>query len=169
MKPSSKYYPIYEQLAEYDADSITVNLADIETWIGGPLPTSAKTDSGWWSNRSQGGHQSHAWIDAGYHTEGVDLKQQIITFRKYEARYMVVQRINGEIYWDKAAIRALRQHMNMTQAQFAESMGVRRQTISEWENGVYLPDRSTMKHLALVAEKQAFDPPELEEEAAETD
>jgi DNA-binding transcriptional regulator YiaG len=171
MKPGSKYYPIYERLAEYETDSITVNLSDIENWIGGPLPTSAKTDSGWWSNRSKGGHQSHAWIDAGYHTEDVDLKQQTITFKKYEAKYTVVQRIDGQIYGDQAAIRARRQHMSLTQAQFAEAMGVRRQTISEWENGVYLPDRSTMKHLALVAEKEAFDPPgpEAVEETAVED
>ena len=157
MKPGSKYYSLYLHLVQCQQDTLTLSLNNIEGLITGKLPTSARTKRAWWSNRSKGALQANAWIEAGYHTDTIDLEQQTITFKRFEAEYNV-QCIDGEIAWDKAAIRALRKHMNLTQAQFAETMGVRRQTVSEWENGVYLPDRSTVKHLALVAEKEAFQP-----------
>ena len=47
--------------------------------------------------------------------------------------------------------------MNLTQAKFAQELGVRRQTVSEWENGVYEPDRSTAKHLELIAKQKQFE------------
>ena len=165
MKPGSKYYPLYQHLAQCQQDTITLTLADIEALTAVKLPTSARTKRAWWSNRSKGALQATAWIEAGYHTDIIDLEQQIITFKRFEAEYRI-QYTDGEITWDRAAIRALRKHMNLTQAQFAETLGVRRQTVSEWENGVYLPDRSTVKHLALVAQTEAFQPePEATDKA----
>ncbi|MEO0867417.1 MAG: helix-turn-helix transcriptional regulator, partial [Cyanobacteria bacterium J06642_11] len=67
------------------------------------------------------------------------------------------------------AIKALRKHMSLTQAQFAEELGVRRQTVSEWENGVYDPDRSTTKFLALIAQTSSFQAPSPEESQPATD
>ena len=61
------------------------------------------------------------------------------------------------------AIRALRKHMSLTQMEFAEEMGVRRQTVSEWENGVYEPDRSTSKFFELLAKHAQFEIPPPEE------
>lgn len=46
--------------------------------------------------------------------------------------------------------------MGLSQAQFATELGVRRQTVSEWENGAYDPDRSTTKFLELIAKQSAF-------------
>jgi DNA-binding transcriptional regulator YiaG len=46
--------------------------------------------------------------------------------------------------------------MGLTQAQFAEELGVRQQTVSEWEQGLYAPTRATAKHLTLVAERAEF-------------
>jgi DNA-binding transcriptional regulator YiaG len=46
--------------------------------------------------------------------------------------------------------------MRLTQKQFADVMGVRQQTVSEWESGVYVPTRSTSKHLTRVAEEAGF-------------
>jgi transcriptional regulator with XRE-family HTH domain len=55
------------------------------------------------------------------------------------------------------AIKALRKHMGLTQAQFAQELGVHRQkTVSEWENGAYDPDRSKMKFLELIAKHSKF-------------
>lgn len=159
MKPGSKYYPLYQQLSQSEADTFTLTIDEVEACLEGKLPTTAREQGVWWANRSKGGYQSQAWIRAGYHVDKVDLKHQQVTFKKFQAEYKI-QREGGAIKWDQAAIRALRLHMNLTQSQFAEAMGVRRQTISEWENGVYAPDRSTMKHLGLVAEKEAFDPPD---------
>jgi DNA-binding transcriptional regulator YiaG len=50
----------------------------------------------------------------------------------------------------------LRQYLGLSQAQFAEQLGVRQQTISEWETGMYAPSRATRKYLTLVAERAGF-------------
>jgi DNA-binding transcriptional regulator YiaG len=68
----------------------------------------------------------------------------------------VVERDGDTVVWNADLIRALRAHMDLTQAQFAEHLGVRQQTVSEWETGVYAPTRATSKHLMLVAEKAGF-------------
>ncbi|MEL6381524.1 MAG: helix-turn-helix transcriptional regulator [Cyanobacteria bacterium J06626_18] len=157
MKPGSKYYPLYQHLIQCQQDNLTLSLAEIEALSTGKLPASAWTQRAWWSNRSKGALQAAAWIEAGYQTDAIDLEKQTITFKRFEAEYKV-QFVDGRLTWDRAAIKALRKHMNLTQAQFAETLGVRRQTVSEWENGVYLPDRSTVKHLALVAQTEDFQP-----------
>lgn len=157
MKTGSKYYPLYERLSHHEGDTLSLTIDEIEKLLPAKLPPSARINRSWWSNRNKGALQATAWIEAGYLTEIIDLETQTITFKKPQEIY-VVQQIDGEIKWDRSAIRSLRQYMKMTQSQFAEKMGVRRQTISEWENGVYLPDRSTMKHLGLVAEKEDFEP-----------
>jgi putative transcriptional regulator len=58
--------------------------------------------------------------------------------------------------WDARRIRALREHMRMTQQQMADELEVRQQTISEWETGVHRPHRSTQKTLSMVAERAGF-------------
>ncbi|PDV98636.1 hypothetical protein A9Q02_14740 [Candidatus Chloroploca asiatica] len=58
--------------------------------------------------------------------------------------------------WDPQRIRALREHMGMTQQQMADELEVRQQTISEWETGIHKPHRSTQKTLSLVAERAGF-------------
>ncbi|NEQ43864.1 MAG: helix-turn-helix transcriptional regulator [Leptolyngbya sp. SIOISBB] len=157
MKPGSKYYPLYQRFSQIGAETFTLTIDEIQAHVESQLPTTARTKTSWWANRRKGGYQSQAWIKAGYRVAQVELAQQRVTFKKFQAEYKI-QREAGAIKWDQAAIRALRLHMNLTQSQFAEAIGVRRQTISEWENGVYAPDRSTMKHLGLVAEKEAFAP-----------
>lgn len=58
--------------------------------------------------------------------------------------------------WDAKRIKALREHMKMTQQQMADELEVRQQTISEWETGVHRPHRSTQKTLSMVAERAGF-------------
>jgi DNA-binding XRE family transcriptional regulator len=53
-------------------------------------------------------------------------------------------------------VRALRIHMGVTQQELAGVLGVRQQTISEWEKGAYEPTRSTSKHLDRVAKEAGF-------------
>lgn len=155
MKPGNKYYSLHQHLAQCQQDTVILTLLDIEQLIATKLPASAWTKRAWWSNRTKGALQAAAWMEAGYRTHTIDLAAKTVTFKTFAAEY-AIQRVNGEIAWDRMAIKALRKHMHLTQAQFAETLGVRRQTVSEWENGVYLPDRSTSKHLELVAEKEAF-------------
>ena len=66
------------------------------------------------------------------------------------------RRVEYVAEWDAQKIKALREHLGMTQQQLAEELGVRQQTISEWEVGMYQPRRSTSKYLALIAERAGF-------------
>ncbi len=58
--------------------------------------------------------------------------------------------------WTPDQIRALREHMDLTQRELADLLEVRQQTISEWETGLHIPHRSTKKTLTIVAERANF-------------
>jgi len=58
--------------------------------------------------------------------------------------------------WSKEEIRALRQHLNLTQVKLAEELGTRQQTISEWEKGMYQPRGASATLLSIVAERSGF-------------
>ena len=66
------------------------------------------------------------------------------------------QRKNKKIQWSKEDIRALRQHLKLTQARLAEELGTRQQTISEWENGMYRPRGASATLLGIIAERSGF-------------
>ena len=156
MKPGSKYYPLFDYLQRHGSDECQFTFTEIERLLQKPLPASARR-SAWWSNRdSNSALQAKAWVQAGYHVKTVDFDREAVRFGKFQAQY-VVQRSEDAILWDQIAVRALRKHMSLTQAKFAQALGVRRQTVSEWENGVYEPDRSTAKHLELIAEQRGFE------------
>jgi DNA-binding transcriptional regulator YiaG len=158
MKPGSKYYPLFNHLQTSGQAEVVLAFADIETLLGGPLPKSAVERKNWWSNRdTPAALQAGAWVGAGYHVYAVDVEAKTVTFRKFDAQYNIEVK-DGRIIWQRDAIRALRKHMGLTQMEFAEQMGVRRQTVSEWENGVYEPDRSTSKFLELLAKTAHFEP-----------
>ena len=59
--------------------------------------------------------------------------------------------------WNKEDIRALRQHLRLTQAKLAEELGSRQQTISEWEKGMYKPRGASSTLLSIVAERAQFE------------
>ena len=58
--------------------------------------------------------------------------------------------------WDATKVRALREHMQLTQTQMSEELGVRQQTVSEWETGLYAPRGASAKLLSLLAERAKF-------------
>jgi DNA-binding transcriptional regulator YiaG len=66
------------------------------------------------------------------------------------------QRKRGKPQWNKEQVRALRHHLNFTQARLAEELGTRQQTISEWENGMYRPRGASATLLSIVAERSGF-------------
>jgi DNA-binding transcriptional regulator YiaG len=66
------------------------------------------------------------------------------------------QRKRRRRHWCKEDVRALRQHLNLTQAQLAEELGTRQQTISEWENGMYRPRGTSVTLLSIIAERSRF-------------
>ncbi len=60
------------------------------------------------------------------------------------------------IEWDGAGVLALRRHIRLTQAEMAEELGTRQQTISEWETGIYRPRGTAVTLLTIVAERSGF-------------
>ena len=58
--------------------------------------------------------------------------------------------------WDGDSVRALRRHLCLTQTEMADELGVRQQTISEWETGVYRPRGPSATLLGMVAERAGF-------------
>ena len=58
--------------------------------------------------------------------------------------------------WDAGRVRALRQHLNVTQDELAQRMGTRQQTISEWETGMYAPRGMSERMLGMMAEQAGF-------------
>ena len=55
-------------------------------------------------------------------------------------------------HWDAGKVRALRRHLGATQQELAEQMGIRQQTVSEWETGIYRPRGPSATLLSLIAE-----------------
>jgi DNA-binding transcriptional regulator YiaG len=65
-----------------------------------------------------------------------------------------------EVYrtkWDRERIRALRQHLGLSQDELATELGMRQQTISEWETGRYEPRGGSARLLTLIAEQAGFE------------
>jgi DNA-binding transcriptional regulator YiaG len=55
--------------------------------------------------------------------------------------------------WDAEHVRALRERLGLTQRQLADELGVRQQTVSEWETGAYRPRGASARMLRHVAER----------------
>lgn len=55
--------------------------------------------------------------------------------------------------WDAERVRALRRRRGENQQQFAERLGTRQQTVSEWERGTSHPRRMAQRLLTLLAEE----------------
>ena len=79
--------PKYDRLAEYlsglDRETThTLSFERIESILGFRLPKSAREYQAWWANQVGPGHvQSNAWLDSGWHTELLSLKQRHVTFK----------------------------------------------------------------------------------------
>ena len=58
--------------------------------------------------------------------------------------------------WNAEQVRALRQHLGMSQQELAQELNVRQQTVSEWETSQYRPRGASERLLSLVAERAAF-------------
>lgn len=155
MKGGSKYQALQKFLQMSDRSQVTLTFDEIETLMETSLPASARTQRAWWSNRSKGALQAAAWIGAGYLVKELDLAGEQVVFHKPPEVYKV-QRVDDVVQWNGELIRALRLHMGLTQAAMAKELGVRQQTVSEWEKGVYIPTKASAKYLTLVAEKAEF-------------
>ncbi|MCX7596727.1 MAG: helix-turn-helix domain-containing protein [Fischerella sp.] len=155
MKGGSKYQPLLEYLQKNNSSEIILTFTEIEKLINNTLPDSARKERRWWGNRTTGSPQASAWMKAGYVVAEFDLDTETVTFRKPTSSYKV-QTATNTINWNSETIKALRLQMGLSQKEFAEELGVRQQTVSEWETSVYEPTRATSKLLSMVAEKAGF-------------
>ena len=57
--------------------------------------------------------------------------------------------------WTAERIARLRARLGLTQVGFADELGVRQQTVSEWETGRYEPRGASAKLLGMLAERAA--------------
>ena len=155
MKRGSKYWPLFDYLQQCSEAEIILSISEIESVLDRELPKSARQNRGWWSNRSSGAVQALAWMEAGFHVADIDLPGEQITFRKPTHRY-TVERKGDTVLWNSDLIKGLRTHMGVSQAELAEQLGVRQQTISEWETGIYAPSLKISKYLNLFAREVQF-------------
>ena len=58
--------------------------------------------------------------------------------------------------WDSQHIQALRRRLGLTQRELADRLGIRQQTISEWETGMYKPRGASSTLLSIIAEQAEF-------------
>jgi len=153
MKQGSRYTPLYEHLRLSGQDEIKLSFAALEALLGGKLPESARAARAWWSNRETG-LQAAAWLHAGYRVAEIDMAGQQVRFQRRKPVARLPR--SDKPVWDSGSIRALREHMGLTQSQLADLLAMRQQTISEWETGAYSPTRASAKALTHVAEDAGF-------------
>jgi DNA-binding transcriptional regulator YiaG len=59
--------------------------------------------------------------------------------------------------WDGPRVRALREHLGVSQDALAGELGTRQQTVSEWETGLYAPRGASATLLGIIAERARFE------------
>ena len=59
--------------------------------------------------------------------------------------------------WNARTIRALRGYLGWSQSTLARDLGIRQQTVSEWETGMYEPRGASVTILSLLARTAGFD------------
>ena len=75
--------------------------------------------------------------------------------------YTVPDKLTTMTTWDARAVAELRAALGLTQAEFARALGVRQQTVSEWETGRYEPRGASARMLGILAEQRApYDEPQ---------
>jgi DNA-binding XRE family transcriptional regulator len=158
MKQGTKYYPLYEYLKQDPGHEGAIELTfdQIEAILEARLPASARRLRSWWANSAGPARvQAAAWMEAGYHVKSVDLEQERVLFARPERPYRLAGD-PGELEWNAQTVRALRQHMGLTQQELASRLNMRQQTISEWETGLYKPRGGSIALLNLIAERAGF-------------
>lgn len=68
--------------------------------------------------------------------------------------------------WQADNIRSLRTHLGLSQTALSREIGIRQQTISEWETGMYAPRGASVTILTLLAVSSNF---QFEPESADDD
>jgi DNA-binding transcriptional regulator YiaG len=151
-KPGSKYYPLYEYLRARPDRRVRLSFGAAEAILEEALPSSAYRDRGFWSNRERGGLQAAAWLEAGFRVVEISLARGEVIFERVALEHATRGREESG-RWNAYMVRALRHQLGLSQQSLADLMGIRQQTVSEWERGVYKPTRGRSKHLGMIAEQ----------------
>ncbi len=77
-----KYEPLADHLRKLGYGQVRMKFAEIEKVLGFPLPPSSRNHRAWWSNNPSNNVMTHAWLDAGYQTEAVDMEQRKLVFHR---------------------------------------------------------------------------------------
>jgi hypothetical protein len=80
----SKYEPLERYLRAQHAQEVPMTFREIERVLGAKLPNS-KLHRAWWSNNPNNNVMTLAWLNAGYLTEKVDIKNDRVVFRRVGA------------------------------------------------------------------------------------
>ena len=78
----SKYQPLENYLKNIKHDQIDIKFAEIEQLLGFHLPASSRDHRAWWSNNSSNNVMTHAWVNAGFVTESVDMASEKLVFKR---------------------------------------------------------------------------------------
>jgi len=154
MPSKSKYYPLFEYLKiQPDTGLLELSFAEIEAIVKAKLPRTARSTRAWWANSSTA--QAQTWQAAGWLVDAVDFESQFVIFRPARITYRItpVRKSKG---WSAAEIKALRDFAGWSQQELADQLGVRQQTVSDWELGIHTSRRSMGKLLQVVAEQVGF-------------
>ncbi len=57
--------------------------------------------------------------------------------------------------WNADSVSSLRYQLGLTQQELSQTLGVRQQTVSDWETGLHRPTGSSVKLLSMVKEQAA--------------
>ncbi len=150
----SKYTPLQEYLKKQsDTGLIELSFEEIETILQTTLPSTAKKTRAWWANSQT--PQGKIWQEAGWLVDDVDFAAKYVAFRPTRITYRMspIRKSQG---WSADEIKNLRQYVGWSQQELADELGVRQQTVSDWELGIHTSRRSMGKLLQMVAERVGY-------------
>ena len=77
-----KYEPLQNHLERSEYSQVPMSFTEIERILGFSLPPSSRKWRAWWSNNPSNSAITHAWLDAGFQTEQVDMERRRLVFRR---------------------------------------------------------------------------------------
>jgi len=98
-KPKTKYEPLkgYLKFRASFTDFVKLSFAQIDGIIGNNLPLEAYRSESWWANSPNNIH-AKAWLDAGWETSEINLKEGYVTFRKVKNLQSAVSQEKRDVY-----------------------------------------------------------------------
>ncbi len=97
-KSTTKYAPLtsYLKFRAAFTDTVKLSFAKIDGIIGENLPINAYREEKWWNNTPNGAH-AKAWLDTGWKTESVNLKEGYVIFKKKGSKQPRRKTVNTQI------------------------------------------------------------------------